>query len=423
MQISVENTSDLERRLTVDLPRDELTQKIDERLISLKGQVSVDGYRPGKVPLDVVRSKYGAKVQEEVFSEAISESLQQALVNQQLEPVDKPVVEIEETSDPVLRYSATFEIIPQVDTPPVDQIKLVRPVVEITESDIDKLIKNLRLQRLIWEPVERQVQSGDRITIDYSGSIDGKEFSGSTARSLPVVIGEGSLIPGFEDQLIGLKNGAVSNIKVIIPETFPDLKSRGKTAKYDVKLLQVEESQLPELDDVFFRTFGVQEGGLATFRKQVKQSMEVELKQKILGAIKTEMLTQLLENHSVSVPTALIQLEIERMKNVSGENHVSLETDDDFVVQARYRISCGIILTELAKKVGVSATPDLIHKKIEFLAESYENPEEAVASYYSSQEQLASVEAMVNEELLIDYVLEHGQVKDQPMSFAMIMDT
>ena len=424
MQVSVDKITDLERRLTVVLPKEELTHKINERLETLKEQVSIEGFRPGKAPLDVVRSMHGDQIQNEVVSDAINQSLQQALAQEQLTPVDKPVVEIDtSTSEDILRYSATFEVMPLVDIQPVERIKLVQPIVEVTESDIDKLVENLRSQRLTWQPVNRPAQVGDRITVDYRGTVDGKEFSGATAQGLPVVIGEGSLIPGLEDQLIGLKPSDSENIKAAIPESFPAPEYRGKEANFEVKVLRVEKAHLPDLNDIFFRSFGVHEGGLGSFRDQLKHTMEIEIQQKILGTIKTAMLDQLLEMHVVSVPESMLKLEVERMKSVAGENQANLETDDDLATQARYRVSCGIILTELANKLGVSTTPEGVREKIEFLAQSYENPDEVVAWYYSSQEQLASVEAMVNEELLVDYVLKHGQITNQPMSFTEIMES
>ncbi len=424
MQVSVESTTDLERRLTVELPREGLTQKINEKLSVLKGQVSEEGFRPGKVPLNVVQSKYGAKVQEEVFSEAINASLQQALGQEQLEPVANPVVDMDATSDEsVLRYSATFEVMPQIDVQPVEQIKLVRSIVEVTESDVDNLVESLRSQRIQWKPANRPAQMGDRLTVDYRGTVDGQEFPGGVAKALPVVIGEGSLLPGFEDQLLGVSEAGSATIAVTIPESFSVAEFKGKAAAFDVKVLKVEMAMLPDLDDRFFRTFGVTEGGQTAFRELVKRNMENELKQKILGTIKTGLLTQLLAMHTVQVPETLLQLEIERMKNMAGEEQIEYGTDDDLTAQARYRVSCGIILTELAKKLSISPTSELIRKKIEFLAESYENPDEVVAWYYSSQEQMASVEAMVNEELLVEYVLEHGQITDQPMSFSEMMNS
>lgn len=425
MQVTIESTADLERRLTVELPRDGLTQKINEKLNALKGQVSVDGFRPGKVPLDVVQSKYGAKVQEEVVSEAINESLQQALGQEKLEPVADPVINIDETSaESVLRFSATFEIMPEIDLQPVEQIKLMRPLVSVTETDVDNLVESLRSQRIQWKPAKRPARMGDRLTLDYRGVVNSQQLPGGSAKALQAVLGEGSLLPGFDEQLSGKSDGDSVVIEVTIPNSYPSEEFRGKKATFDVEILRVEMAELPDLDDRFFRTFGVREGGLAAFRELVKRNMENELQQKILGTTKAAMLAQLLEMHTVPVPETLLQLEIERMKKMAGEGQAEeFGKDADLTSQARYRVSCGIILTALAKKLGISPTSELIREKIDFLAESYENPEEVVAWYYSSQEQMASVEAMVNEELLVDYVLEHGQITDQPMSFSEMMDS
>jgi len=424
MKVSVESTTDLQRRLTVELPRAGLTEKINERLDTLKGQASVEGFRPGKVPLDVVRNKFGARVQEEVCSEAINESLQQALDQEQLEPVGKPEVTIDESSpDSLFRYSATFEVMPQVDIQPVEQIRLVRPIVEITEADIDRLIETLRRQRLSWKPAGRPARAGDRVTIDYSGTVDGKIFPGAVAQGMPAILGESSLIPGFEDRLLGMAESDTATIEATIPDTFHARDLRGQRASFEVKVLGVEESTLPELNDVFFRSFGIHEGGLAAFRDQVRQNMEIELREKIIGTLKLAMLDQLFAMHPVTVPETLIQLEIERVKTAVNDSQGGPATDDEIAARARHRVTGGIILTAMARKLGVTATPVMVREKIEYLAQTYENPEEVVAWYYSSQEQLASVESMVAEEQLVDYVLEHGKVTDQPMSFAEMMDS
>ena len=423
MRVSVENTSDLGRRLAVELPGEEIARKIDERLEALGSQVAVEGFRPGKAPPDVVRSKYGEHIRKEVYSEAIDESLPRALAEAQLEPVGEPAISIDHSlEDGVLRYSATFEVMPGIDVQPVEQIKLTRPLVEVTESDIDALIGDLRLQRVKWQSAQRPAQSGDRVTLDYQGLVEGRPIPGGEARGLQAVIGEKSLLPELEEQLVGMAEGDSGVVNVTLPDSFPDVGLRGREAEFRLSVLKVEAPLLPDLDDVFFRSFGVHEGGLEGFRNQVRRSMELELRQKIVGTLKAEMLDQLLAIHEVPVPETLVQLEMERLKSASDESGDEGGGEADLQSQARYRVSCGIILTALAKKLGISATAEQVREKIEFLAESYENPGEVVAWYYSSPEQMANVEAMVNEELLLEYVLEHGQVTDRKLSFSEMMD-
>ena len=424
MQISVENTSDLGRCVTVELPGEGLARKINDRLGALRDQVTVDGFRPGKVPLDVVRSKYGDQVKEEVFSEVINDSLQQALGQEQLEPVGEPVVSVDDSSmDALLRFSATFEVMPEIEVQPVERIKMTKPVVDITDQDVDNLIANLRSQRVTWKEVDRPASPGDRVTVDYEGTVSGQSFPGSVAKELPVVIGEGSLIPGFEEQMAGLVKGETADITVTIPDSFSSPVFRGQNAVFKVRLIRVEEAQLPELDERFFNSFGVREGGLSGFREKVRHSMEIELRQKMMGTMKEELLSQLLELHAVQVPETLLGLEVDRMKQVAADGAEGAGATEDLVEQARYRVSCGIILTELAKKLEISGTSDQIRAKVESLAESYENPDEVVAWYYSSPEQMASVEAMVNEELILDYVLEHGKVTERVISFSEMMNS
>ena len=417
MQVSVENTSDLGRRVTVELPGEDLARKIDERLQALQGQVAVDGFRPGKVPLDVVQSKYGDQIRKEVCSEAVNESLPRALQEAQLEPVGEPEISIDESADEsVLRYFATFEIMPEIKVKPVDSVRLTRLLVEINDADVDTVIEKLRRQRVKWSAVDRPAQVGDRVTLDYRGTVGGQVLPGGEAHGLQAVIGEGALLPGFEERLTGMQAGASVDIQLTLPDTFADARFHGKAADFHVELKVVEEAMLPELDQRFFRSFGVAEGDLSVFRDKVRESMEFELRQKIVGMMKKEMLDQLLEMHEVEVPETLIQLEIERQRTAGTDE------GEDLAARARYRVSCGIILTALAHKLGISATPEQVRKKIEELAQAYENPDEVVAWYYSSSEQMASVEAMVNEEMLLEHVLEHGQVTERTMPFAEAMD-
>lgn len=423
MQVTVENTTGLKHRLTVELPKEELNRKIEERLSGLKNQASIEGFRPGKAPLDVVRSKFGPRVEEEVFSEAVKQSLQHALEREQLEPVAEPVVELDDAPEATfLRYHATFEVMPRLDIQPIENIKLERPVVEVAAADVDSLIENLRTQRTQWKPSGGAARAGDRVTLDYNGTVNGQGFPGSVAQGMSVVIGEGSLLPGLEEQLVGMVAGGVTDIQAKIPETFPVAEFRGKTANFSVRILQVEAPELPDLDEKFFRSFGVHEGGLQVFRDMVKHTMEFELKQKVVSTLKTRLLDQLLAMHDVPVPETLLKLEIERMKSLEGQEQTEALSDEAMEKQAKYRVAGGIVFTCVARNLGISPTSEKVREKIESLAEGYENPDEVVAWYYSSQEQLAKAEAMVSEELLLEYVLEHGQVTDQPMSFKEMMN-
>ena len=423
MQVTVENTTGLKHRLTVELPKEELNRKIAERLNGLKNQASIEGFRPGKAPLDVVRSKFGPRVEEEVFSEAVKQSLQHALEREHLEPVAEPVVELDDTPEATfLRYHATFEVMPRLDIQPIENIKLERPVVEVAAADVDSLIENLRTQRTLWKPSGGAARAGDRITLDYNGTVNGQGFPGSVAQGMSVVIGEGSLLPGLEEQLGGMVAGGVTDIQATIPEAFPVAEFRGKTANFNVKVLQVEAPALPDLDEKFFRSFGVHEGGLEVFRDMVKHTMELELNQKVVSTLKARLLDQLLAMHDVPVPEALLKLEIARMKSLEGQEQTEAMSDEAMEKQAKYRVAGGIVFTCVARKLGISPTSEKVREKIESLAEGYENPDEVVAWYYSSQEQLAKAEAMVTEELLLEYVLEHGQVTEQPMSFKEMMN-
>lgn len=428
MQVSVETLGDLERRVTVQVPAEEIAKEIETRLLSLSRRAKVDGFRPGKVPLKLIKRLYGDQVRYEAVSELMEHSLQEALVQEKLNPLGGPRIEpkpLEEGQD--LEYSATFEVMPEFELTDFDTIKVERPVAEVTEQDVDQMIETLRQQRAIWNPVERPACEGDRVRFDFNGTIDGQEFTGGKGENTSIVLGKSSMLKDFETQLTGLSAGAETEFDLTFPEDYHAQEVAGKTAHFQVKLHTVETASLPEVDDAFVESFDVKEGGIAGLRQSLRQNMERELRDGIKNAIKQQVMQGLLEANNIPLPRALIGVEIERLAHQLG---LSTDSHDEkrqqlkvqlFESQARRRVALGLLISRLAAAHDLKADEQRVRDYLSSLASTYQEPDEVVRWYEQNPRAIENVRALVLEDQIVDWLLERAQVTEKISSFADIM--
>ncbi|HEY5789267.1 MAG TPA: trigger factor [Gammaproteobacteria bacterium] len=426
MQVTVDKISDLERKITVQVPAEQVDGKIEEKLKSMAPRTKVHGFRPGKVPLRVVRQMYGKQVREEVIGELIQNSFIETVQKEQLRPAGGP--RVERTVDQPgaeLEYVATFEVYPELSVAPLEQLEVTRVNAEIGEADIDRVVENMRRQRTRWEPVERPAEQGDKVTLTFEGRIDGEAFPGGSAKDFPLVLGSGQMIPGFEDGLVGRKAGDSATLELSFPADYPNQELAGKPTQFEVDIGTVTQPVLPGLDDAFFALFGVAEGGAEAFRAAVKENMARELEQAVRNRVKEDLLAKLLEANPVTAPRALVDEEVDRMlaqmqqrTGVKAKGGLPREL---FTEQAQRRVALGLLLGELIKTSELQPDPERVRQTIERFAEGYERPHEVVAWYYGNREQLNSVEMAVLEDQVVDWVLERATVVDQPVSFEEIM--
>jgi trigger factor len=408
MEVSVENTGGLERRMTVKVPADRIDQEVGSRLQSMSRTVRLDGFRPGKVPLRVIKQKYGRQVREDVIHQVVNSTMQEALASEQMRPAGEPAIEPKDSQpgEP-LEYTATFEIFPEFSGSIQYGFAVSRPQVEITAEDVDGMLDNLRRQRASWTVVERAAQSGDQVTIDFEGSVDGSAFSGNKAKNMPIEIGSGSMIAGFEEQLVGMSAGDEKTLAVNFPDDYPSAEVAGKAASFAVKVHSVSERVLPELDDQFAKAFGVAEGGIDALREEVTNNMQRELRGLISSRLKEQVFSGLLENNPVEVPRSLVASEMRQLqsqKGSSGTDPAALEAS------AERRVKLGVLVSEIVKQNQLQVDPDRVRNLVETIAASYETPEEVVQWYYGNQEMLAGIQSAVIEEQVVDWVVEHGGV-------------
>jgi len=423
MDVSVENTGGLGRRMTVQVPAERVDQEVQSRLQSMTRTVRLDGFRPGKVPLKVVEQKYGEQVRLEVVNQVVHSTIQEALTQENLRPAGEPHVEPGQSrpGEP-LEYVATFEIFPELAGSLNFAFTINKPAVDISDTDVDAMIDNLRKQRATWNVVERAAQLNDQVSIDFEGTVeDGKPFTGNKGEKMPIVLGSSSMVPGFEEQLVGVSAGEEKTVEVRFPENYPSTEIAGKTAQFKVKVHSVSEMALPDLDDAFARAFGVDEKGIAGLREEVTANMRRELKGLLVARMKDEVFGKLLENNPVEAPRNLIDSEIEQLKTregMQGFDAQSLEAN------AQKRIKLGVLVSEIARQNQIQVDPDRVRDTIETIAGSYEKPEEVVQWYYGNQEMLAGVQSAVMEEQVVDWIMAHSgaEVKEEDMSFQALVD-
>lgn len=430
MQVSIETTTGLERRMTVGVPAEKVDSEVESRLQKAARTVRMAGFRPGKVPLRVVRQRFGEGVRAEVIGEIMNQSLYEAIVQEKIQPAGQPTVEARQTAPGRdLEFVATFEVYPEVSLGDLSRLKIERPTAEVTEADIDHMIEVFRGQQGTWENVARAAALDDQVNIDFDGTIDGEAFEGGSGTSTDLVLGSGRMIEGFEDGIVGMKGGADKTLDLTFPENYHKEELRGRPVKFTVKVNSVSERKPAQLDDAFFARYGVTEGGEPRFREEVRKNMERELNQAITNRVKQQVMDQLLDIHEIQLPQALVSGEIDALRRQAFQQFgqmpqnidESILPDDLFREQAERRVALGLILREVITKGGIKADPARVRAAVEDLASTYQEPEEVVNYYYSNKELLGSIETAVLEDQVVDAIIDDAGIDDISMSYEQVL--
>jgi trigger factor len=423
MQVSVETGDGLTRRLKVELPAEDIEQEIEKRLQNFARSARMPGFRPGKVPLRVLRQRYGDSVRLEVFGERVEASYPQAIAESELRPAGRPEIE-PDLDQAVWRYAyvAEFEVLPEVTLASLEGRTLARPQVEVTDSDVEETIERLRQQRKRWEAVERAAETGDRLTVDFDGEVDGEPFEGGRGEGIQIEIGAGRFIPGFEEQLVGASAGDAPSIDVTFPEEYPQTSLAEKPAQFKVRVKTVEAASLPEVDAEFVAEFGVDDGDLERFRADVRANLERERSERVKARIKNQVMDLLLEANPISVPAALVTDEIEslreQMTQKLGAGSGFKLPDEIFADNAQRRVALGLIVGEVVKANELTPDPERVRASVEEMAATYDDPQAVIDYYYADRQRLTTVESVVLEDLVVEHVLEQIEVTDEPISFS-----
>lgn len=421
MQVEI-TANGLERRLTVAVPAQQYDQEIETRLKSLSRKVRVDGFRAGKVPFKVVERRWGGSVRQEVRNELVQSSFYDAIGQEKLRPAGVPHFELQPDVPGIgLKYTATFEVYPEIELRVPAKLQIEKPTTEITEADIDKMVETLRKQRQGWEPTARVARQGDRVVLDFKGSLDGEEFPGNTAKDYAVVLGSGSLIASFEDKLVGLKADQESGFDVEFPIDYRAQNLAGKRVHFDVKVHEVAEAKLPDLDEEFFKSFGVQIGGMPAFLEEVKATMRREVEQAIKERVKLQVMDVLMAANPIQLPKALIDEEMALIKEHADNFNAAAQRADEvekaLEERARRRVALGLIIAEIIKKNQFKAAPDKVRSAVDAVAATFEHPAEVVKWYYAQRDRLGNVEAMVLEDQAVEWLVQQAEILEKPMLF------
>lgn len=430
MQVTVETTGSLGRRMTVAVPADRLEKEFTARLRRLSQTVRFPGFRPGKAPMKMVEAQYGGRVLEEVADDLIRSTFYEVVTEKGLRPAGGPNIQPKSLGrGKDFEYTATFEIYPEVTRLEIKGCRVERPKVTVSDADIDRTIDTLRQQRVTWQPVERTAAKGDRVVIDFEGSIDGVPFEGGSARDFPLVLGNNVLIAGFEDGLIGARAGEQRNLDLSFPDDYRNAKLAGQKTRFAVTVKQVNEPVLPEVNEDFARTMGVVDGKIETLRAEVRANLERELADRLRRELREQAFKALVEVNKFDVPKALEEAEVERLIQMTRANfeaqglsaHQMPTEPGYYAEQARGRAKLGLILAEMVKAKGLVADAAKVRARIELIGSSYENPQEFISWYYAKPERLAEIESQVLEDEAVDLLLKDADVAEKPMSFQELM--
>ena len=432
MQVSVETTSELSRKMTVQVPEDKVQEQVASRLKSLARKVKIDGFRPGKAPQSVINKRYASSVREEVLADLIQSSFYEAIQAEKLNPAAGPMITPQDSGEGQgLNYVADFEVVPEFVLMPLETLEVKRYVSEVTDEDLEAMVLRLREQRKTWHATGREAVVGDRLTITFEGRAEGEDFTNGKVENFQIVLGSDSMIPGFEDKLVGASVGAKLSFELGFPDEYTHEKLAGKLAQFEVEVMTIEEGVLPEEDAELARAFGVEDGDVSVFRADVKDNMQREMSRSLKSRTKNSVMDALYQAHAtLGLPRVLVEQELKQLitpyQETAQRRNQSFDTasmSSNLEPVAKRRVALGLILNKIIEGERVKVDPGKVRKAIEEIAMSYENPEQVVQWYYSNQDQLHQVENIVIEDQAVDAVLAKAQVVEEGIAFKDLMQT
>lgn len=429
MQVSLENTANLERRLVVSLPADRIEGVVGNRLREIARTANIKGFRKGKVPAKVIEQRFGAQVRNEAYGELIRDSFGEAVRNEKLQVAGNPDIQAEPISDGGgLRYTATFEVVPDFGQIDPAKLKITRFTSEVTDADIDAMIDTLRQQRRAWDAVERGAQPGDLVAVETSATTDAGRVPAEGVERGVTVIGSNVMFPALEARLAGMKAGDEAEVEVSFPENWRVAALAGQAAKVSMKVTKVSEPRLPEVDETFVKSFGIKSGKVETFRKEVRANLERELKGNLMGRLRAEVAEQLIAAYAhVELPPRLIEAEArslaaaaEQQARQQGQPNAKFEAEA-FLPQARRRIAAALLVGEVARQNDLRLDGKRLNETLQLIASTYEDPQQVIELYRNDPNLMSGLRNRVMEEQVIDWIAERADATDQAMGFSELM--
>ncbi|HAI04976.1 trigger factor [Pantoea sp. AN62] len=429
MQVSVETTQGLGRRITITVAADSIESAVKKELVDVARKVRIDGFRKGKVPMNIVAQRYGASVRQDVLGDLMTRNFVDAIIKEKINPAGAPNYvpgEYKEGQD--FTYSVEFEVYPEVELKGLENIEVEKPLVEVTDADVDTMLDTLRKQQANWIESDAAAGPEDRATIDFNGSVDGEEFEGGKASDFVLAMGQGRMIPGFEEGVVGHKAGETFTIDVKFPDDYHAENLKGKDAKFEIVLKKVETRELPELTEEFIKRFGVEDGSVAGLRAEVRKNMDRELKGAIRNRVKTQAIDGLVAANDIDVPAALIDSEIDVLRRQAaqrfgGNEQQALELPRElFEEQAKRRVVVGLLLGEVIRTHELKADEARVNALIEEMASAYEDPQEVIEFYSKNNELMNNMRNVALEEQAVEAVLAKAKVTEKETNFQDLMN-
>lgn len=425
MQVSIETTSGLERRLTVGVPAAEVEDAVSERIEKAARTIRLNGFRPGRVPVKVVRQRFGSAIRQEVIGETLSRTFQDVVSREGIRPAGPPRIDpLRDEPGEDLEYTAVFEVYPEVRLADLAELEIVKPMASVSAADVDAMIERLRDQRASWAEVERPAALGERVRIDYRGTRGGEAVEGGSAEGAQLVLGSGRMIPGFEDAVVGMGAGDRKTVTLTFPEDYQEESLRGAEVEFEIALESVEEKHLPEVDAEFLKAFGIEDGDLERFRSEVRRNMERELNTALRSKLKSRTLEQLLAKHEVELPQALVAEEIKVVRRQmvaqfggGASFDESMLPDDLFAEQASRRVKLGLIVAEIVKSAEIRVDEARVRERLAEIAAGYEDPEQVMRYYLSNEEALNALQGTVMEDQVVDHLVAGAKVVEEPLDY------
>ncbi len=418
--------------MKVEVAEEKIVTEVENRLKSLSKTTKIQGFRPGKVPLKIIQKRYGPGVRQEVVGELVQHSYFDAITQEKLRPAGMPTIDpLSAELGQGLVYTAKFEVMPDIELIAIEELNVEKPFCEIVDEDTEKMIETLRRQHQQFNVVAREAKPGDKVKIDFTGRMDGEIFEGGEASDFELELGSNSFIPGFEDGLLGTKGGDEVTLDLSFPDPYQKQELAGKPVKFAVTVHEVQEAVLPELDDEFFRGFGVSEGGMEAFVAEIKQHMGRESEAALRNRQRDVVMDALYDANKVELPKTMIETEQQNMQQQFTNNLKQYGVDNEnappvdvslFAEQAAKRVALQLIVAELVSQHDLKTEPSKVREMLEKNAESYEDPDAIINWYYSDKSRLAEIEAVVMENAVIDLVISKASVTELGLRFDELMN-
>lgn len=429
MQVSVETTEGLGRRLSITIKSEDITKAVDKELINTAKKVRIDGFRKGKVPLKIVEQRYGASILQDALSDLMQRNFIDAIIQEKLNPAGAPTyIPTEYKNGEDYTFTVEFEVYPEIKIKDLDKIEVEKPVAEVVDADVETMVETLRKQQGTWKVVKKTAKEQNRVTLDFLGKVDGAEFEGGKADDFALVLGQGRMIPGFEDAIIGHKAGDEFDINVTFPEDYHAENLKGKPAVFSASLKKVEELELPELTEEVVKRFGIADGTVESLRAEVRKNMQRELNATIRNKIKTQVIDGLVKNNDIEVPSALIDREIDVLRQQAvtrfgGNVKQSMDLPKElFEAEAKRRVLVGLLFSEIIESNKLKADEAKVQSLIDEIATAYEDPKEVVDYYRKDKKAMDNIRSVALEDQVVDLLLASAKVTDKTCSFSELMN-